>query len=80
MVSGTLDAYFWKSWRLSEDYFISLNVGVNNLLNNQDIIISGRDSYRNAFRNEPADPRFYTSELIYAFGINYFAGITFRMQ
>jgi hypothetical protein len=74
----TLDFFAGKSWKIN-DQFIYLNVGINNLLNNQDIVVSGRESYRNAFRFDITDPRFYTTELIYAPGINYFASITFRL-
>lgn len=79
----TLDFFGGKSWRIlrgKNAYFVALNLGVNNILNNQEIVISGRDAYRNAFRNEVADPRFYTNEVLYAFGTNYFASVTLRMQ
>lgn len=75
----TLDFFGGKSWRIRYKYFLYLNVGVNNILNNQNIVISGRDSYRNAFRNDVNDARFYTNELLYAFGTNYFISLTFRM-
>jgi Carboxypeptidase regulatory-like domain len=75
----TLDLFGGKSWRIKEDYFIYLNVGVNNVLNNQNIVISGRESYRNAFRRDVSDPRFYTSEVIYAFGLNYFVQVAIRI-
>lgn len=79
----TLDLFGGKSWRIragKDAYFVALNVGVNNILNKQNIVISGRESYRNAFRNDVSDPRFYTTELLYAYGTNYFASITLRMQ
>ena len=83
-VAYTLDFFGGKSWRLGRSgkntYFVALNLGVNNILNNQNIVISGRDSYRNAFRNEVTDPRFYTNELVYAYGTNFFASVTFRIQ
>jgi hypothetical protein len=75
----TLDFFGGKSWKLKNNQFIYLNVGINNILNNQDIVVSGRESYRNAFRFDITDPRFYTTELIYAPGLNYFASITYRM-
>ncbi len=79
----TLDFFGGKSWRIQRGknaYFVALNLGVNNILNNKDIVISGRDAYRNAFRNDVSDARFYTNELLYAYGTNYFASITLRMQ
>ncbi len=76
----TLDLFGGKSWRIRTKYFVNLNIGVNNILNNQNIITSARDSYRNAFRDDVTDPRFYTNELLYAPGLNYFASIAIRMQ
>ncbi|MDW8230914.1 MAG: hypothetical protein RMJ33_13860, partial [Saprospiraceae bacterium] len=60
-------------------YFLYFNIGVNNLLNNTNIIISGRDAYRNAYRNDTTDPRLYTTQVLYAPGINYFASLALRM-
>jgi len=78
----TLDFFGGKSFMIERGgkrYFINFNLGVNNILDNQNIVLSGRDAYRNAFRNDVADPRFYTNELLYAFGLNYFASVTLRM-
>ncbi len=78
----TLDFFGGKSFmieRSGKRYFLNLNLGVNNILNNQNILLSGREVYRNAFRNDVTDPRFYADELIYAFGLNYFASLTFRI-
>jgi len=77
--SYTLDFFASKSWRLKNNHFVYLNVGINNLLDNQKIIISARDSYRNAYRYDINDPRFYTSELIYAPGLNYYISLAYRM-
>jgi hypothetical protein len=74
----TLDFFGGKSWRIQRKYFVYLNLGVNNLLDKRDIVISGRDSYRNAFRRDVSDPRFYTSEVLYGFGLNYFAQVALR--
>lgn len=75
----TLDFFASKSWRLRNNHFVYLNVGINNILDNQKIIISARESYRNAFRYDISDPRFYTSELIYAPGLNYFISLAYRI-
>jgi hypothetical protein len=75
----TLDFFASKSWKITDEKFIYLNVGINNLLDNQNIIVAGRESYRNAFRYDINDPRFYTSERIYAPGINYFISLAYRM-
>ena len=73
----SLDFFGGKSWKIS-NYFLYLNVGVNNILNNQNIIISGRDSYRSSYANTVDDTRLYTQELTYAFGTNYFISIAVR--
>ena len=73
----SLDFFGGKSWKIN-NYFLYLNVGVNNLLNNQDIIISGRDSYRSNYANAAEDLRFYTNELTYGYGTNYLISLTFR--
>lgn len=75
----TLDFFGGKSWLINRKYYIYLNAGINNILDNKDIVISGRESYRNAFRNDVSDPRFYTSELLYGYGLNYFVSLTLRM-
>jgi hypothetical protein len=75
----SLDAFGGKSWRLAKNRYIYFNAGITNLLNNQNIVVSGREAYRNAFRSDITDSRFYTSEILYAPGINYFASIAYRM-
>ncbi|MCS6928200.1 MAG: TonB-dependent receptor [Saprospiraceae bacterium] len=75
----TVDFFGGKSWRIRSNYFLYFNIGVNNLLNNTNIIISGRDAYRNAYRNDTTDPRLYTTQVLYAPGINYFASLALRM-
>lgn len=75
----TLDFFGGKSWRVKDDYFVYLNVGVNNLLNNLNIITSGRDAYRNAYRNDTTDPRLYSSQVTYAPGLNYFISLALRI-
>jgi outer membrane receptor protein involved in Fe transport len=77
--SFTVDLFANKSWRINRKYFISLNAGVNNLLNNQKIVISGREAYVNEFKNNLLDPRFYSKEILYAPGLNFFFGIALRM-
>ena len=75
----TLDFFGGKSWRIQRKYFLYLNVGLNNILDNQNVIIAGRDAYRNGYANDPTDVRLYTSELIYAPGFNYFISLTLRI-
>lgn len=77
--SVTVDLHASKSWRIERKYFISFNLGINNLLNNQNIIISGREAYINDFKTTINDPRFFTSRVLYAPGLNFMAGIALRM-
>ncbi|MBL7805887.1 MAG: TonB-dependent receptor [Saprospiraceae bacterium] len=74
----TLDFFGGKSWRVRGKYFIYLNAGVNNLLNNRDIILSGREAY---FRNfqDVDDTRLYSNEITYAIGLNYFVSLGLRI-
>lgn len=74
----TLDFFGGKSFKFGK-YFVYLNVGVNNLLDNKDIIVSGRDSYRNAFGRELGNELLYTTEVLYAPGLNYFISLTLRI-
>ncbi len=74
----TLDLFGGKSWRIKRKYFLALNVGVNNLLDKKDIIVSGRETFLNSVR-DVTDARLYNSEIMYGLGINYFASVTFRM-
>ncbi|MFN8300977.1 MAG: TonB-dependent receptor [Saprospiraceae bacterium] len=74
----TLDFFGGKSWRVRSKYFIYLNAGVNNLLDNRDIILSGREAY---FRNfqDVNDTRLYSNEISYAIGLNYFISLGLRI-
>ena len=74
----TLDFFGGKSWKINK-VFLYLNVGVNNLLNNQDIIVSGRESYLNAFGREFDNEQLYTHEVQYAPGLNYFISLGVRI-
>jgi hypothetical protein len=54
---------------------VYLNVGVNNILDNKNIIVSGREAYLNAFGREFDDQRLYTHEVQFAPGLNYFVSL-----
>lgn len=75
----TVDFFGGKSWRIRDNYFVYLNVGVNNILNNLNIVTSGRDAYRNAYRNDLTDVRLYTNQITYAPGTNYFISLALRI-
>lgn len=74
----TLDFFGGKSWKFG-NYFVYLNVGINNILNNENIIVSGREAYLNLFGREFDNEQLYTSEVQYAPGLNYFISLALRM-
>lgn len=76
----TVDFFGGKSFRISRKHriFLNLNLGVNNLLDNRNIIISGQEAFVNSVR-DVADPRLYASRVQYGLGRNYFASATLRM-
>lgn len=74
----TLDFFGGKSWKFGK-YFVYLNVGINNLLNNEDIIVSGREAYLNLFGREFDNEQLYTTEVQYAPGLNYFISLALRI-
>jgi len=74
----TLDFFGGKSWKINQ-VFLYLNVGVNNLLDNKNILVSGREAYLNAFGREFDDQRLYTYEVQYAPGLNYFVSLGVRL-
>ena len=74
----TLDFFGGKSWKFGK-YFVYLNVGINNILNNENIIVSGREAYLNAFGREFDNAKLYSSEVQFAPGLNYFISLALRM-
>lgn len=78
----TLDFFGGYSWKLpksisgKQSMFLVFNIGVNNLLNNKDIITGGFEQLRfdlNEKNINKFPPKYY-----YAYGLNYFANVTFR--
>ena len=70
----TLDIFGGKSWRF-KDYYLYLNIGVNNILNNQSITTGGYEQYR--FRTH--SPYDFPTRYYYAYGANYFINLSFRL-
>ena len=73
----TVDFFGGKSWRINRKYFINLNVGVSNILNNKNFITGGYEQLRFDFEGKDTSkfpPRYY-----YSYGTNYFMSVTFRM-
>ncbi len=75
----TLDLFGGKSWRINHHTFVNLTVGVNNLLDNRNILTSGRESFLNGFQSNSQDPRLYSDQVIYAPGTNYFISLALRI-
>ena len=71
----TVDLFFGKSWRVKRNKFIYLNLGIGNLLNNQNFITGGFEQLRFDFRDQNPDrfpPRYF-----YLLGFNYFLNLTY---
>jgi hypothetical protein len=77
----TLDLFGGKSFRFG-GYFLYLNVGVNNILNNKNIVTGGFEQYRFEYAREEGDipnvDRFPNNKF-YMFGLNYFVSATLRI-
>lgn len=80
----TLDFFAGYSWKLPRKYsnkknmFLVLNAGINNILNNQDIITGGYEQLRFDYNEKNVNkfpPKYY-----YAYGINYFVSVNFRFN
>jgi hypothetical protein len=79
----TIDAFAGYSWRIHHAYigsgfhkkplYLAMYAGVNNLLNNQDIISGGYEQLRYDYTT--SDVGKFPSKYYYAYGINYFASI-----
>ncbi len=74
----TLDFFGGKSWKINK-VFIYLNVGVNNILDNKNIHVSGRESNLTTFGREPDNELLYSTEIQYAPGLNYFISLGVRL-
>ncbi|MCB0740092.1 MAG: TonB-dependent receptor, partial [Chitinophagaceae bacterium] len=84
----TIDFFGGYSWKLPKAYeinhkstFLVFLLGVNNILNNKDLVTGGYEQLRYDAQAAPGDPvnvgkfppRFY-----YAYGLNFFGSITLR--
>jgi hypothetical protein len=80
-----LDASVGKSWKLNNYFksmknqtFFLINVGVNNILNNQDLVTNGFEQLRFDFADKNTYK--YAPKSYYAFGTNYFINFTLRFN
>lgn len=84
----TLDFFGGYSWKAPRAYeinrratFIVFNLGVNNILNNKDILTGGYEQLRFDAQTAATDPVSvgkFPPKLYYAYGLNFFASITLR--
>jgi hypothetical protein len=84
----TVDFFGGYSWKLPKAYeinnkstFLVFSVGVNNLLNNKDIITGGFEQLRYDQQQTAADPiqvGKFPPRLFYAYGLNFFSSVTLR--
>lgn len=71
----TVDFFGGKSFKFG-DYYLYLNLGVNNLLNNQSIITGGFEQLRFDVRERNVDA--YPPRYFYSYGTNFFANVSLR--
>ncbi|MCB9298351.1 MAG: TonB-dependent receptor [Lewinellaceae bacterium] len=73
----TVDFFGGKSFKFG-DVFLYLNVGVNNILNNQDFITGGFDQLRFDFDVRSGDDTVFIPRYYYLYGRNYFINLSLR--
>jgi hypothetical protein len=81
----TLDVSGGWSWKLNSKFkslkqntFLVFNLGITNILDNQDLLVTGYEQLRFDSRNN--DINVYPSKYAYSFGATYFASITLRFN
>ncbi|MFZ1529110.1 MAG: TonB-dependent receptor [Ferruginibacter sp.] len=79
----TLDAFAGYSWMMNNKFksmkkrtYLVFNVGVNNILNNTDIVTGGFEQLRFDYAGKNVDK--FPSKKFFAYGLNYFASIGLR--
>lgn len=71
-----LNVFGGKSWKV-KNTFVYLNVGINNVLNNRNLITGGFEQLR--FDAESRDVSRFPNRYFYAFGTNYFINLSVRI-
>lgn len=71
----TLDLFGGKSWRINRQYFININLSVNNVIDNTDFKIGGFEQ----LRYDSSDIDRFGSKYFYLYGRTYFLNLAFRM-
>lgn len=73
----TMDFFGGKSWRIRSKYYLYLNVGVNNVLDNKNFITGGFEQLR--FDFETRNPDLFPNRYFYNFGRNFFINLSLRI-
>lgn len=71
----TLDLYAGKSWRIRRQYFVNLNISINNALDHTNFAIGGFEQLRH---DSSVEGRF-ASKYFYMYGRTFFINLAFRM-
>lgn len=74
----TLDFFGGKSFKFG-DTFLYLNVGVNNILDNQDFITGGFDQLRFDFDQRSGGESVFEPRFYYLYGRNFFLNVSLRL-
>ena len=84
----TVDFFGGYSWKLPKHFeinrkatYLVFNLGVNNILNNKDIVTGGFEQLRYDAQTSSSDPVSvgkFPPKLYYAYGLNFFASATLR--
>lgn len=74
----TVDFFGGKSFKFGDDLFLYLNVGVNNLLDNQDFITGGFEQFRFDFDVREGEDTNFQPRYYYLFGRNYFINVSLK--
>lgn len=84
----TVDFFGGYSWKLPKHFeinrkatYLVFNVGINNILNNKDIVTGGFEQLRYDAQTSASDPVSvgkFPPKLYYAYGLNFFASATLR--
>lgn len=65
-----------RKYHMGNNAFLVFNVGVNNILDNKDIVSGGYEQLRFDFAGRKVNK--FPPKLYYAYGLNYFASVTLR--
>lgn len=78
----TMDVSLRKSFKVKNNFFINVNLSVNNILNNTNLVRDGFEQLRFDYDQDAAeiDANRFPSKYYYARGINYFVTVSFSYR